>query len=91
MPSIAILGAGAMGSRLANASRPRRLGGEPLGYLAGRSPDRCHRGRLTAPSHRRSVISGKVTTFRSDDLAKAMDGVDVVALSSCLRRCPKGC
>ncbi|MGO1400805.1 MAG: NAD(P)H-dependent glycerol-3-phosphate dehydrogenase [Flaviflexus sp.] len=88
MPSIAILGAGAMGSGLANALV--RAGWEV--NLWGTWLDDHLIDAIEAGSpHPRIdvVISGKVTTFRSDDLAKAMDGVDVVALSVASAGVPK--
>ncbi len=80
MPSIAILGAGAMGSGLANALVRAGWQVNLWGtWLDDHLIDAIEAGK---PHPRIDVvISDKVTTFRSDDLAKAMDGVDVVVMS----------
>lgn len=80
MSSIAILGAGAMGSGLANALVRAGWQVNLWGtWLDDHLIDAIEAGE---PHPRINVvISDKVNTFRSDDLNKALDGVDVVALS----------
>lgn len=80
MPSIAILGAGAMGAGLSNALVRAGWDVNLWGtWLDDHLIDAIEAG---APHPRIDVvISDKVKTFRSADLDKSLDGVDVVALS----------
>ncbi|WP_182353285.1 NAD(P)H-dependent glycerol-3-phosphate dehydrogenase [Flaviflexus huanghaiensis] len=80
MPSIAILGAGAMGSGLANALVRANWDVNLWGtWLDDHLIDAIEAG--TPHPRIDTVISDKVNTFRSAELAEAMKGVDVVALS----------
>ena len=80
MPSVAVLGAGAMGSGLANALV---RAGWRVNLWGTWLDDHLIDAIEQARPHPRIdvVISEKVTTFRSDDLAEALDGVDVVVIS----------
>lgn len=80
MPSIAILGAGAMGSGLANALVRAGWDVNLWGtWLDDHLIDAIEAG--TPHPRIDTIISDSVTTFRSDALDSALDGVDVVALS----------
>lgn len=80
MPSVAILGAGAMGSGLANALVRAGWDVNLWGtWLDDHLIDAIEAG--TPHPRIDVVISDKVKTFRSGDLDKALDGVNVVALS----------
>ncbi|WP_054952578.1 NAD(P)H-dependent glycerol-3-phosphate dehydrogenase [Flaviflexus massiliensis] len=80
MSSIAILGAGAMGSGLANALV--RAGWE-VNLWGTWLDDHLIDAIEAGTPHPRidTIISDKVKTFRSAELEQAMDGVEVVALS----------
>lgn len=80
MPSVAILGAGAMGSGLANALVRAGWDVNLWGtWLDDHLIDAIEAG--TPHPRIDTVISDKVKTFRSADLDAALAGVEVVALS----------
>jgi|GEM_PF-40354 len=88
MPKVAILGAGAMGSGLANALVQAGWDVNLWGtWLDDHLIDAIEEGR---PHPRINVvISGKVHPFRSAGLEDALDGVDVVVVSVASQGVPK--
>ena len=88
MPKVAILGAGAMGSGLANALVEAGWDVNLWGtWLDDHLIDAIEEGR---PHPRINVvISGKVRPFRSAGLEDALDGVDVVVVSVASQGVPK--